>query len=336
MQIIRNEWINEGKPGYKKYDDVQVDEQGEKEPNLFGDISGQSITTGTAVENSAATAPQSTSLFGNGLDDDALFIPDANRPSHIDRDQEPSDDELDALLAAQEEAPNTAGKVSRPAVPMDDSEGEDDLDALFAEQEMLQSRPERPNHPVKALKQAEVENHEHDEDDLDALLAEQETRDTDGPSNGRTEANLITRYQTNTAEEDEDEDDLEALLAMQRTTRKAKDSEQLPEASLPTPHHTSSPAAEISSTPQATVQNDLHDISEPILFSSSPMPPNPEEMDIDDLDALLASQEAKTNARVDDGTKEGESTPRAVEFTEIEDEDEDDFLGPAMPNEDSQ
>ena len=159
MQVMRREWINES-----------------KHKELYGDddmYGGQ--TNGTTANE---TQPLITSAKDGGeqpivIDDDGreddLFFPDAGKKPETRTSDEPDDDELDALLA--EHTIMTVPKPQQKSI-VEDSAGEEDLDALFAE-------AERPN-VITRPREDEAE----DEDDLNALLGKSVSRKEDEPATG--------------------------------------------------------------------------------------------------------------------------------------------------------
>lgn len=169
MQMYRKSWIDEGKPGFIRRE--EVDEAIENQETAR--IEDQNSTI-QANQNSRTPDPAdedpSLLFFANGDDEG----PAGNN--------EPDDDELDALMAqgASDTIPPPRG-----AVIEDDSEGEDDLDALLA-QESSNPRPRttRPMSPrqdtttqaetgeerPKTLDEAVYNFEDEDLDDLDALL----------------------------------------------------------------------------------------------------------------------------------------------------------------------
>jgi replication fork protection complex subunit Csm3/Swi3 len=234
MQIMRKEWIDEGKPGYirdkgrNRNDDY---EQEKETDDLYGgDKPAEDKNT------SRAAAPQAVEEEG-----DSLFIPDS-RDSGKELSNEnglPEDDELDALLAEQDASISTSNAQPRLSnntktgmdVDVDiDSEGEDDLDALLAEQETR--RHPAPSASVSASapkskakpKSSPFDEDDGDDDDLDALLAEQAARSTPKITNQaattqREPADLL--LDDNEDEDLMDNDDLDALLAEQEARYQA-------------------------------------------------------------------------------------------------------------------
>lgn len=148
MQVMRREWINESRRKELYGDDDMYGGQ------TGGAVAAPAQNTGGAKEE----GERPITVNGDGHDYE-LFFPDAGKKPEARNDDEPDDDELEALLA--EQATMTRPNPQRNTMA-DDSEGEDDLDALFAE-------AERPNAAKKPREDGAA-----DEGDLDVLSAEQE------------------------------------------------------------------------------------------------------------------------------------------------------------------
>ncbi|EER28304.1 hypothetical protein CPC735_061770 [Coccidioides posadasii C735 delta SOWgp] len=195
MQVMRKEWIDEGKPGRNLYDsnatslDPNSDNRGDKDtadptiPSIFQRTLEQSAPAMEAHRNDQAESTHSPkrlsdseipSIFGGGKaislrnnadDDDDLFVP-GNEGMDIDppvqASQVPEEDDLDTFLAEQESTmQNTAhglGILKPNAPPADE---EDDLDALLAEAE---------NTPARAPKTGHLEVNRPAADDFDDEL----------------------------------------------------------------------------------------------------------------------------------------------------------------------
>lgn len=225
MQVMRREWIDEGKPGYitktsmADKDDFETDD-------LYG--SGE-VNTGEHRDKQVSDSIPNTST-GHDAADDSLFIADSNANHNSNDDHDlPEDDELDALMAEQETRP--APSKAQAIFNNVDSEGEDDLDALLAEQETQRVAPS-----TSTTRQADVQrlgttshtphpfNDDDDEDELDALLTEQEAETLTRPRPPTTQVQAPRSNPPATSQrparifEDDDEmDDLDALLAEQDT-----------------------------------------------------------------------------------------------------------------------
>jgi replication fork protection complex subunit Csm3/Swi3 len=184
MQVMRREWINES-----------------KHKELYGnddDMYGGGQSNGNAEDGAAQNGP--TTANGEGLpnaapDDepnsDDLFFPDSNRKPEARGQDEPEEDELDALLAEQESIMQPQPQpLQKPLA--EDSEGEDDLEALLTE-------AERPNISTIPRRGAMQEIPEEG-DDLNALMADRETESN----------SAVHRKQP---AHDEDDDELDALMA---------------------------------------------------------------------------------------------------------------------------
>ncbi|KPI35433.1 Chromosome segregation in meiosis protein 3 [Cyphellophora attinorum] len=127
MQVMRKEWIDEGKPGYIRPGTELVESilRAEDQPSTMrvGE-NGQPLKAPAAVKDDVP------------LDDEDMFFPSPSKAAQTagtGNTEDQDDDELDALLAMQDSAP--AITAAPAAAREDDSEGEDDLDALLAEQD---------------------------------------------------------------------------------------------------------------------------------------------------------------------------------------------------------
>lgn len=227
MQVMRREWIDEGKPGYitktslANKDDFETDD-------LYG--SGEVNTAESRDKQTSHSIPNTST----GLDaaDDSLFIADSNtnHNSNDDRDL-PEDDELDALMAEQETRP--APSKAQATFDNVDSEGEDDLDALLAEQETQRvATSTSTSRQAAGVQQLGTTSHtpnpfndDDDEDELDALIADQEAESLTRPQPSTTQVQSspskplpVSQRPSRIFEDDDDNgemDDLDALLAEQ-------------------------------------------------------------------------------------------------------------------------
>jgi replication fork protection complex subunit Csm3/Swi3 len=203
MQVMRKEWIDEGRPGYgKDVEDTHTLASAEGQNRRDG---SDRVRSKSPVDRRPIAGPKTTaheSIFGHldEGDDDDMFFNDPQFDSDADdhNANEPDEDELDALLAEQ-----TATKDSRPqhrqTEPNEDNEdNEDDLDALMAEQagtshvdeppqrDQLNPRPGEaapdamqaeditvPHHDPEPTTQPEHDDFpaNDDDDELEALLA---------------------------------------------------------------------------------------------------------------------------------------------------------------------
>lgn len=237
MALVRKEWIDEGKPRYAR-DKALRKEQEEHEKSGDG-------------EEVAAKATD-----GNTEESDDMFFANSNQQKEQANDNQPEDDDLDALLAEQ------AARVSpqKPTRNVVDSEGEDDLDALLAEQDT--NRKSLPAWGTNDKNEAA-----DGDDDLDALLAEQE--------NWSAPSAPVRSKPRNTVfdEDDEDEDDLDALLAGQETRKEP----ELP----PAPKSSLDEITEKIKPPKPALEKVNQE--EPDDMLSSPLPNNPEEEVLEDF-----------------------------------------------------
>lgn len=218
MQIMRKEWIDEGKPGYaRKWGRKDELDQDPAADDLFG---------GDKPAESSSTPSANATAVNVETGGDSLFIPDSRSANDFrpGEDNLPEDDELEALLADQD-ATTSLRQMSAPAKPTVDmdSEGDDDLDALLAEQESRRTM-NSSNTPATKSNPSPFDDGDDDEgmgddDDLDALLAEQETRYQ--PTSKVTKQSPQTSSKPPEHEEADGEDDLDALLAEQETRQSA-------------------------------------------------------------------------------------------------------------------
>jgi hypothetical protein len=294
MNVMRKEWIDEGKPGYIKPGTELVE-------SILNDEFPM-------VEHAGHNGQPTRTLTGNErpVDDGAgMFFPSPSKKisEQMTGTLDPDDDELDALLAMQG---NRAGGLA-PTNHVNDIDEADDLDALLAEQESRQ--------PPTAHTTRRPEPEEDYEDDLDAFLAEQDTRAVSDKteqaaqivqptsSSRPSSSHSGTKPRKRAVFDDTDsegEDDLDALLAEQ-------DARQHKSTPPTSPSHSEEHRPTLPDLPKdtATGNNDESQdgvakvfSSSPIRnssqkdglatkpYSSSPLPNNPEEED--DLDALLA------------------------------------------------
>ena len=288
MQVMRKEWIDEGKPGYIK--------PGSLVDSILNDDFSTREQTG--VDGQLAQPPTRDEPRA---EEGGMFFPSPSKPGQQVNTggDEPDDDELDALLAAQETTkPANIEHISSNNAPEDD----DDLDALLAEQDTLHN-PEPPpasRQPVN-----------DDDDDLDALLAEQEARRTSTRPQLQPQTSPQPQKQDlaskpkpkqrifGDSDSEESEDDLDALLAEQDAYKSTPPTSPAVVSSEPVGATDKGHAKEIP--PEVQSQDSAAKVysSSPIrndsptkealmtkTYSSSPLPNNPEEED--DLDALLA------------------------------------------------
>lgn len=291
MQVMRKEWIDEGKPGYIKPGTELVE-------SILNDdfpIPGHVGHNGQPTRTLAETEPQDNN--------DGMFFPSPSKTGQQAAfgGAAPDDDELDELdllLAAQEHQTNASAAPSKAG---NQSDGEDDMDAIMAEEEsrrQLESRAPAQTHT----------DADNEASDLDALLAEEEARShgerapapaqtasssRPSSSHSRTKPRKQAIFDDSVSE---GEDDLDALLAAQ-TARQRKSTP--PTSPLPANSEaTSLPTQEkvTDQTPGSSQEGIAKTFSSSPMrkdsykdglgaktYSSSPLP-NPEEAD---LDALL-------------------------------------------------
>lgn len=294
MQVMRKEWIDEGKPGYIKPGTELVE-------SILNDefpISTHAGLNGQPTRILAETEPQAN--------DNGMFFPSPSKTGQQGANSAmgPDDDELDeldALLAAQENQPKHVAASSKQG---HESEGEDDMDAILAEEES------RRNPESRATTQMHTDA-DNEADDLDALLAEQEARSGGNPPVAPTQTASSYRPSSSHSgakpskqtifddSDSEGEDDLDALLAEQsaRQHTSTPPTSPLPASaeadSLPNQAKVADPTQESSQEGIAKTfsSSPMRKESDRVglgakTYSSSPLP-NPEEAD---LDALLAEE----------------------------------------------
>jgi len=215
MNVMRKEWIDEGKPGYISKESM-VGKDDFEDDDLYGP--GDPNTAETRPSN--GTPNTSTDV---ARADDSLFITDSNtNRNSTANDELPEDDELDALMAEQETRQAPPPKAQ--AASNFDSEGEDDLDALLAEQETLgapaSTSSQTREQPPRTTPRAPQPFDDEDGDDLDALLAEQEAEALSQQPPPAQPQSVQSRSPAPKRpsgffddDDDEDLDDLDALLA---------------------------------------------------------------------------------------------------------------------------
>ncbi|KIW67368.1 hypothetical protein PV04_06629 [Phialophora macrospora] len=274
MQVMRREWIDEGKPWYlrekeaKKKAEKEVRDR-DREEELEEKLAGKE-----AFMSGANNEPLTNAM---GEEDDSLFIPESRAmggPEKEDVDL-PDDEELEALLAQQETRPTSRPSTAPRKIVEDDSEGEDDLDALLAEQETRQKAPAAPAPLPKPRNLPFGEDDDEDMDDLDALLAEQESRSKSTSVQKEADNRPSTAQSKVSPTPDEDEfpidesDDLDALLAEQEARAPLAEQITMPsstaaEHSAPAPKAMDEELAEAQ--PEAEAEADGAD-----MFPSSPV-----------------------------------------------------------------
>ncbi|ETI22235.1 hypothetical protein G647_06308 [Cladophialophora carrionii CBS 160.54] len=272
MQVMRREWIDEGKPWYlrekeakKKAEKEERDREKETEEKYVGE---------EALMSGANNEPRTA---GTVEEDDSLFVPESGANGAAENGDVglPEEDELDALLAQQESRPTPRRLTAPKRIVEDDSEGEDDLDALLAEQERRQNAPAAVA-PLPKPQSLPFGEDDHGEmDDLDAVLAEQESRSKSTALQKEPDnmPSTTQRKVSPTPDENEfpigEDDDLAAFLADPDTDTGAVRSEQTPilssaAAELPAPDLNA--MNEEVAEAQAETEADGAD-----MFSSSPV-----------------------------------------------------------------
>ncbi|KIX95535.1 uncharacterized protein Z520_08655 [Fonsecaea multimorphosa CBS 102226] len=276
MQVMRKEWIDEGKPGYIR--DREAKKMLEKEKEMADketdDLFAGDHPVAESVEQEAVNAV-------GGAEDDSLFVPDARNKANDGNDDGmlPDDDDLDALLAEQETRITTRPLSMSKPTEDNDSEGDDDLDALLAEQEMSREPPPLPptsQHTstfAPKLNPSPFGGGDSDDDDdgmddLDALLAEQEARMQPSTAQSKPSSRQasITQNKERTApaadQEITQDDELDALIAEQEARQHV-----ISEAPLSSP----SAARPATFRPAPSVADEADDADGADMFSSSPL-----------------------------------------------------------------
>ncbi|WEW59431.1 chromosome segregation in meiosis- protein [Emydomyces testavorans] len=187
MQVMRREWIDEGKPGrnisYDSSNTTTNDHRSgntsieETVPSIFPQTSSQQNgpDSNPLAENpTAPPEPVIPSIFGDGqrttsnqdsVDDD-LFVPSGGRMD-IDPagggppDIPEEDDDLEALLAEEHTARNAPETAETTKPNASAPEEEDDLDALLAEAENISA-----NAPENARRESSRQTADDFEDEL--------------------------------------------------------------------------------------------------------------------------------------------------------------------------
>lgn len=114
MMTARQEWLDEGK--LKR--NADTDDAADDGPGTENQDDGPTLQPSTPTH--AAAVP----------DDDDLYDATPRAPRIVPTNEDPADDDLDALMNEAEEAGSASARQTRDVRP-----GEDDLDALMAEAE---------------------------------------------------------------------------------------------------------------------------------------------------------------------------------------------------------
>lgn len=278
LQMYRRSWIDEGKPGFVRREDV--DDAFDKQDALADNSRpADLITTDADIDLDFDEDPSS------------MFFEGADLPTHKIQEDGPDDDELEALLA-QEDYREPCSKQ-----PIEiDSEGEDDLDAVLAEEQTQRRQgPSTSNErsiesvvsehasdsPAMSNETTQQQSSENDggfaieeEDDLDALL----NQDTSNISSHATIANPDAPEEENL--DGNDVDDLEGVL----TNPLAAAEPELPESLPQGPRNT-------TSEPRVPGSEEVPELENAV--SSSPIP----NVHTDELDQLLDEHDAMVEQR---------------------------------------
>lgn len=210
LQMYRKSWIDEGKPGHVRQDEVN------DAFNAQDDTADRPQTETNAVADTS---------FEQDFDDEdpsSMFFGD-DEDSAANRNQDgPDDDELEALLAQEDNRPTSTTKN----VIDVDSEGEDDLDALLAQENRPRasssvSAKQTNNSKIYHRSGQRIEReHELADTDLDQERQTQERHNSRGQSDQGVLPNHSREKQGDETPEqfddedfpDDDFDDLDALL----------------------------------------------------------------------------------------------------------------------------
>lgn len=300
MQMYRKSWIDEGKPGYVRSNDLQHAVDVEDGVSRDGPSAQAQAQTQDVPDQEVEEDPTAM-FFADGNDDDEQ---DAGGPD---------DDELDALLAQDTTAPSKA--TSKRYVDAE-SEGEDDLDALLAQQfshkrnaplvvedddelaVLTEEHHANANKPRQTPEQQVQEDEEGDE--LDAILNE----DTQTKPAEKTALALNDEVDGLHG----DADDFDALLSNEAGTSEP----ELPSMT----NDTSAPKAEAHSREHGLPGSEEVPELDSNVVSSSPIP----NVRTDELDELMDEHDATVE-------KQKQADPELVE----------EFLSSSpIPNRDSQ
>lgn len=153
IQMMRREWIEEGKP--KPPRDEEDDFIIPNEDAALDAQSSRNTEDQPADKGQRQEGQSSGGASGGNLQD--LF----------GENDEPDEDDLDALLAENENAPPTAS--SKPAQPLEDQEpDQDELDALLAEEAQNGNAPKTlfggPTASTSVTSQSPPDNFDDDEE----------------------------------------------------------------------------------------------------------------------------------------------------------------------------
>ena len=171
LQVMRKEWIDEGKPGRGRgVEDRQISGTGEKQNAMERTVGAEHNQPSDKKLQITSKDNAQDSVFGDleeGGEDDLFFNdPKIRTTAQNDEVNEPDEDELDALLAEQSQTRDPQPHQQQHHGLTADVD--DDLDALMAEQPAL-------NLPGQGPTQMQQQNDSPPgEDELDALLAENE------------------------------------------------------------------------------------------------------------------------------------------------------------------
>lgn len=151
MQIMRRQWIDEGKPRMHSYDDAEISNVEETQPHIQEDVSSDQnpvtenmgptgdLTDRTGEKGVGDLEGQQLSIFGGDrpnttpLNEGALFVEDETVQAQLEATGEdvPEEDDLDALLAEQNIAPeNSSNKGETEIGTAVDNDHQDEFEAM--------------------------------------------------------------------------------------------------------------------------------------------------------------------------------------------------------------
>ena len=279
LQMYRKSWIDEGKPGFVRRQDVEQAVDMQDTAQQYESFNPAEKLSNNTSQKEAEEDPTAM-FFAGGNDDDE---PSAGGPD---------DDELDALLAQDggvSSKPNS--KPNGKGVADVDSEGEDDLDALLAQEtsnrrhtaptmedqdelDALMTEHHAAEYKPRQVSEIPTQDDEEEDDELDAIL--NEDSQTKAPEKtSEAPSNDLDTF-------DGDDDDLDALFSHQPTA--AASEPELPATRI----GTSAPAPETLSLENALPgSGDVPELDSTAV-SSSPIP----NVRTDELDDLMDEHDA--------------------------------------------
>ncbi len=195
MQMRRRAWLDGTKPHAKS---------GSPEPEKDGEFMMSGGLGGEGAKNGAER--ELSPVFPVEVHANEHAVADRTAAG---ADDEPDEDELDALLAESDQTSKFAAPQQRRQTGpfQDDVDDDDDLDALMAEQSVDHSACQKPSQQKGPFQ----EDADDDQDELDALMAEQETATT---SQGSMPEKSVRVFQERTDNDFADDEEAMAGLEM--------------------------------------------------------------------------------------------------------------------------